>query len=464
LLFTTFAYAALLLATFVAYWTLPEQGAWPALLLASLIFYAAWSVPFLVLLVASILVGYASSHTIARTSGTATDGPSGRRVLALTVFVLLGPLAFFKYSNLVLEAVAGATGRRLAPLALTLPLGISFYTFQILAYVIDVSRGASPEPSLLRFALFVLFFPHLNAGPIVRAHELLPQLRRRVPFDGERTISGLVLICYGLVKKAVVADNLAVLVDGVYGGPGDARGGDVLIATLAFGAQIYCDFSGYTDMARGSARLFGIELPFNFRSPYLAPRIDLFWRRWHITLSTWLRDYLYIPLGGNRVSPSRTRINLLVTMTLGGLWHGASLTFILWGFYHGVLLTVSRAVVGRQEPTDGMRRLIGVFVTFTFVQIGWAIFRARNLRTLFVLGGHVVADPLGTNPLFHATAFLPLCVAFYAAHALSATARARLPLEAPLLRPPLAATWLALATVLVAVFGGPSVSFIYFRF
>src|SRR5439155_246281 len=236
-LFTTFAYAALLLAAFVAYWTLPEQGAWPALLLASLIFYAAWSVPFLVLLVASILVGYASSHTIARTSGTATDGPSGRRVLALTVFVLLGPLAFFKYSNLVLEAVAGATGRRLAPLALALPLGISFYTFQILAYVIDVSRGASPEPSLLRFALFVLF-----------------------------------------------------------------------------------------------------------------------WRRWHITLSTWLRDYLYIPLGGNRVSPSRTRINLLVTMTLGGLWHGASLTFILWGFYHGVLLTVSRAVVGRQEPTDGMRR------------------------------------------------------------------------------------------------------------
>jgi alginate O-acetyltransferase complex protein AlgI len=235
-----------------------------------------------------------------------------------------------------------------------------------------------------------------------------------------------------------------------------------VIATVAFGAQIYGDFSGYTDIARGSSRLLGIELPLNFRSPYVADSVSDFWHRWHITLSSWLRDYLYIPLGGNRARPARVYANLFITMALGGLWHGASVTFILWGAYHGLLLIAERARGGGART--GVRRLVGVVGTFVGVQVGWALFRAHDFATLAALGGRLVADPLGREPLIHAATYLPLVVGFYGAHALSAALRERPWIHAALLRPVAASVMLAAAAVVVVVFGGSSDAFIYFQF
>jgi alginate O-acetyltransferase complex protein AlgI len=460
--FTSIDYALLLAAVFLAYWLLPARLGGAVLLVASVVFYAAWSVPYLGLLGACIAVGWACGLAIER----GRSGPRGgtRLPVAVAAVVLLGVLAWFKYADFLLD-VAGALGQRpYGRLKIVLPLAISFYVFQVLGYVIDVHRGAAPERSLARFALFVGFFPQLIAGPIARGHELLPQLRGRVPFDGDQVVSGLELLAWGVVKKVVLADNLAVLVDHVYGVPAAARGLDVVIATLAFGAQIYCDFSGYTDIARGSGRILGIELPINFRWPYLAASLTDFWHRWHITLSTWLRDYLYIPLGGNRARPMRVHANVLITMALGGLWHGASVTFLLWGVYHGLLLVAER-VLGLAHGAHGiLRRAAGVAGTFVAVQVGWAIFRAESWATLSTLAGRVVADPLGLAPTLETLAYLPLIAATYALHGVSAVVGAEPWARPVLLRAPVAAAALVGSIVLAVVFAGSSRTFIYFQF
>jgi D-alanyl-lipoteichoic acid acyltransferase DltB (MBOAT superfamily) len=459
--FTSLDYALLLSLTFVAHWGLPARWASGVLLAASLLFYAFWSVPFLALLLACVAFGYVAGRLLERER---TRAGRTRALVTSAVVGLLGVLGAFKYSGLALDVWSAFSGAALQPTpVVVLPLAISFYVFQILGYVLDVRRGRPAERSPLRFALFVCFFPQLIAGPIARGHQLLPQLRRRGAFDATRTLHGLQLIAYGVVKKTVFADNLAVYVDGVYASPALAGGVDVVVATLAFGAQIYCDFSGYTDIARGSGRLLGIELPENFRSPYLATSLRDFWRRWHITLSTWLRDYLFIPLGGSRGAASRTAANLLITMVLGGLWHGAGVTFVLWGAYHGLLLVVERGLgVGRGARPMGTRRALGTAITFVAVQVGWLLFRAEDVHTLDSLLGALSARPLATWPTLDTLTYWPLVAAAYVLHA--ASARVRSWPAAWRDRVLVAGPALAGCVLLVVIFGGSSNAFIYFQF
>jgi D-alanyl-lipoteichoic acid acyltransferase DltB (MBOAT superfamily) len=462
--FTSLDYALLLALTAFAYWSLPARLAGPVLLAASLLFYAFWSVPYLGLLLACVAIGFAAGRALERERDRPTRG---RLVVALAACALLGVLGWFKYAGFLADAWGrlGGSVRELGPILL--PLAISFYVFQILGYVIDVSRGRPAERSPLRFALFVCFFPQLVAGPIARAQQLLPQLERRARFDAERALGGLLLIAYGVLKKTVFADNLGGYVDRVYARPELAGGADVVLGTLAFGAQIYCDFSGYTDIARGSGRIFGIELPENFRSPYLAASLREFWRRWHVTLSTWLRDYLYVPLGGNRGSAARVSANLLVTMTLGGLWHGAGLTFVLWGAYHGLLLVVERALRRGSVPAaprGGPVSWRGVLVTFPLVQAGWLLFRAEDAHTLIALLRALVERPLVVFPAFDSLSYLPLVLAAYALHGASAWVRGRDWPPGLATRLPVAAPALLLCALLVVIFGGTSDAFIYFQF
>ncbi|HEV8617051.1 MAG TPA: MBOAT family O-acyltransferase [Methylomirabilota bacterium] len=308
-----------------------------------------------------------------------------RWLLAVSLAGNLGLLAWFKYSGLLIRTTAGAAALVGVPAVesswraaeVVLPAGISFYTFQTLAYIVDVWRGQAPaERNFVRFVGFVTFFPHLVAGPITRHYQLIPQLAR-IAATGifPRWRQGLLLFAVGLCKKVLLADRLGSLVDPLLGPTVELDAVRAWLALLGYAMQIYFDFSGYSDMAIGLGRLFGIELPQNFNSPYKAVSPADFWRRWHMTLSRWLRDYLYIPLGGNRCSPARQRVNVLVTMVLGGLWHGAAWTFAAWGAWHGLLLVAHRAL-------PGWSRALGPFwqrnVTFILVTLGWVFFRAES--------------------------------------------------------------------------------------
>ncbi len=355
------------------------------LLLASYYFYAYWDWRFLSLILISTLVDYVVALALAR-----TNRPNRRKVLLLTSLACnLGILGFFKYFNFFvesMEAVLGSFGFHYGTLHIILPIGISFYTFQTLSYTIDVYRGRlDPCRNLFDFALFVAFFPQLVAGPIVRASELLPQLRSEARLSWYGTFLGFRQFTIGLFKKAFVADHIAVFVDHVFENAGAFDGVSTWLAVLAYGVQIYCDFSGYSDMAIGAGRIMGYHLPTNFRSPYLATSMTDFWHRWHISLSTWLRDYLYIPLGGNRKGPVRTYVNIFITMVLGGLWHGASWTFVLWGALHGAALIVEKGLRQRFRPetqSAAVRRVPGIlgwFITMLIVFTAWVFFRAASL-------------------------------------------------------------------------------------
>ena len=315
------------------------------LLLASWAFYASWSWPFLGLILFSTVVDYACGALIHR-----TDNATQRTLwLVVSLVTNLGLLGIFKYLGFFTQSLDAAltafhSGVSVPVVALVLPVGISFYTFQTLSYTIDIYRGRlEPARSFWHFALFVSFFPQLVAGPIVRARDLLPQLARRPAFDADDQARGLFRILTGLIKKVAIADVLATeLVDRVYETPDLYGSTESIIAIYAYSLQIYADFSAYSDIAIGSAMLLGYSLPENFDRPYTAASLQDFWRRWHISLSTWLRDYLYIPLGGNRHGAVRTYLNLMITMLLGGLWHGASWTFVFWGLLHGGGLAVNR--------------------------------------------------------------------------------------------------------------------------
>jgi alginate O-acetyltransferase complex protein AlgI len=372
-LFHSMRFFYLFAVTFAAYWCLRRQTArMVVLLLASIYFYARWN-PWLV----GLVLGTALFDFWMAIRIEDTQDPRRRRAyLVASLTVTLGLLAFFKYTNFLLETVWPS-----APvLHILLPLGISFYTFETVSYVVDVYRRRLPaERKLLDYALFLLFFPHLIAGPIVRPASFLPQLRVLQKFDWGRTEMALRLFVLGLIKKAVIADQLARLVDPVYAAPGEFASSALWIATVGYALQIYCDFSGYTDMALGCAHAFGLRLPTNFDVPYMSLNIAEFWRRWHISLSTWLRDYLYIPLGGNRGSRVATYRNLLVTMLLGGLWHGAAWTFVAWGAYHGLLLAVHRAFPWPRWLDAPALAPVRAAFTFTCVCLGWVLFRARSL-------------------------------------------------------------------------------------
>jgi alginate O-acetyltransferase complex protein AlgI len=381
MLFNSFAYALFLPAVVLAYFALPQKRRWLLLLVASCGFYMAFVPLFILILAFTILVDYAS--------GILIEGASGQRrkaFLAASIAANVSVLAAFKYFNFLsinataLLHLAGASAS-LPLLHLVLPIGLSFHTFQSMSYTIEVYRGQQPaERHLGIFALYVMFFPQLVAGPIERPQNLLPQFRREARFDADRTVSGLRLILWGLFKKIAIADALAPAVDNAYSHPAAFSGGALLVATYFFSLQIYCDFSGYSDVAIGSARILGFELMRNFDHPYEAGSIPDFWRRWHLSLSTWFRDYVYLPLGGGR---QHKRRNLAIVFLLSGLWHGASWTFVVWGALHAVYMMAHDFV---KAPRTQLGRGLRVLLTFHLVAFAWVFFRAPSLgEAAFIL-------------------------------------------------------------------------------
>ena len=434
------------------------------LLIASYVFYMSWNWRYAGLIAFSTLVDYGIGLRLAH-----EDRPGRRRALLWASLTLnLGLLALFKYFNFFVGLAAGGAalvGQDVSALYhhLLLPVGISFYTFQTLSYTIDLyHRRIEHEPSLMRFAIYVSFFPQLVAGPIVRASEFLPQLRATPRVTRARVDDGLRLMFQGLVKKVVLADGLATLgVDAVFANPRAFSSWDLLLGLYGYAFQIYCDFSGYSDIAIGAARVLGFELAPNFNRPYLAQNVREFWTRWHISLSSWLRDYLYIALGGNRGRPSRVRFNLMATMVLGGLWHGAALNFVFWGAYHGVLLMLARKATKHDDEASLALKVRRRLVCFHLVLVSWLLFRVTSLDNFldYVRGLGELTGGTRLSGLYY------LVLASAAGLHLSPQVRlARLAERFNALPSPLQATaYAGLMLVFVTVsFGAPS--FIYFQF
>ena len=390
MLFNSIEYVVFLPIVLLITFGVPASCRWLVLLLASYVFYMAWVPTYLVLILFSTVVDFAAGLALGRLSSTV----SRRLCLASSIAANLGLLFAFKYYGFLADSaatVARLFGFDEAPpvFDVLLPVGISFYTFQTLSYTFEVyNRRQAPERHFGRFALYVAFFPQLVAGPIERPGHLLPQLRQLDSFRYGMAVTGMRLILWGLFKKMVVADRLGQIVDRVYDAPQLYEGPALFIATVAFAFQILCDFSGYTDIAIGSARLFGVDLMQNFRRPYSAGSIREFWQRWHVSLSTWFRDYVYIPLGGNRVGLPRHYVNLGITFAVSGLWHGANWTFVLWGLYHAVLYVfgdVTRSARDALIDAGGLRlvprlgQFLSVLWTFSLVCAGWVLFRAETL-------------------------------------------------------------------------------------
>jgi D-alanyl-lipoteichoic acid acyltransferase DltB (MBOAT superfamily) len=364
----------------------------------------AWST----LCLGVIFVGSSLDYWIGRALGRAENAFARKALLLTSIVYYLGVLSVFKYFNFFVDNVAELARllhlpMRAVHLRLVLPFGISFFTFETMSYTIDVyRREIEPCRRYLDYLLFVCFFPHLVAGPIVRPREMLPQFAREPVSDANVQARGLWLIVFGLAKKIVIGDFLASnLVGRVFDNPERYSSVEVLFGVYAYAIQIYCDFSGYTDVALGSAALFGYELPQNFNAPYVAHNVQEFWRRWHMSLSTWLRDYLYVPLGGNRGGTAKTYRNLMLTMLLGGLWHGASWNFVVWGGLHGLGLVATQAWGKRfgTEPSRGFRRVLATLVTFHFVCLCWIFFRAKTLPLALLLIERIREATWGTNNL-----------------------------------------------------------------
>ena len=385
--FVFFLYLAVVLPVFFALRGQKAKAAW--LLIASYFFYGYWDWRFCSLLAISTIVDFIVGARLHR-----TEDPAGRkRYLLISMIVNLGILAVFKYFNFFISsvesAVAGFGGNvDFLHLNIILPVGISFYTFQTMSYTIDIyRRKLEPTDSFLDFALFVSFFPQLVAGPIERARNLLPQIAQLGNPNRQQIASGLALLANGYFRKVLIGDPAGRIVDQVFHDPTLYRSPELLAGLVLFGVQIYADFSGYSHIARGLSRLLGVDLMRNFEQPYLSANITEFWRRWHISLSSWLRDYLYIALGGNRKGPRRTYVNLAATMLLGGLWHGASWNFVVWGGLHGIYLAVHKAVLGDRKPETRyqwqgpgslVRYLANVAATNLLVLLAWLFFRAQD--------------------------------------------------------------------------------------
>ncbi len=474
LLFHTIEFALLLAGVLLA---LTATRTWKSqnvlLLLASYVFYGWWDARFLLLLAFSTGTDYVIGQRLGRTEAQ----PTRRALVATSCVVNLGLLGYFKYAGLFastangIGAWLGLGHLQLPLLQAALPVGISFYTFQTLGYTIDVyRRRLKPCESLRDFALYVSFFPQLVAGPIERAGRLLPQITRARSRGLADVEVGLFLFASGWLRKAI-GDQMGHIVDPAFASPDSMSSWTLVWALYAFSFQIYLDFSGYTDMARGVGKLLGFDLMENFRAPYLARNIREFWSRWHISLSTWLRDYLYIPLGGNRGTRLRTLRNLLITMLLGGLWHGAAWSFVLWGGIHGILLAGHRlwqSASSRSTLRTGLpRQVLGAFLTFHCVSLAWLVFRVRPVAEQSALeiaseylGG--LAGLLSETPTAPPIAFwlvalillLDIAILRTGTHLVTAHWRWWL-------RGAVVAGGLALAWVLT---GGPSDAFLYFRF
>ncbi len=393
MLFDSPAYFLFLIPVALVYWRLPHRAQNILLLLASYFFYGWWDWRFLALMIGSTTMDFLIAQKI--TAGRTDSNRKKWFVLSLVLnFGILGVFKYFDFFTGSFSTALETLGVHHIPLPLIrviLPPGISFYTFQEVAYIVDVYKGRlEPAKSFLDYGLFISLFPHLIAGPIQRPGHLLPQVQKDRAFDADRFFDGLMLIFSGLVRKCVVADNCALLANAAFGGQfGPSNFWIVLIGTYAFAWQVYGDFSGYSDIARGSAQLLGFHFIVNFRQPYLSHRLQEFWRRWHISLSTWLRDYLYIPLGGSAGGEWKTSRNLLITMVLAGLWHGANWTFVVFGAIHGAVLAVERClfpVKTKQKDAALTQHSAGVFslwaqriLTFNVLCLSLAFFRAASL-------------------------------------------------------------------------------------
>lgn len=398
MLFNSLEFAIFFPLVVAIHFLLPHRLRWLLLLVASYWFYMAWKAEYAVLLLLSTAVDYTAANGIHR----AKDQRGRKRWLWMSLVVNLGLLGFFKYFNFLNDTFRTLSGwggidYSIPDMDLLLPMGISFYTFQTMSYTIDVYRGhLQPERHLGRFALFVTFFPQLVAGPVVRAPDLLPQFIQRMGFDQQRVVEGLKRMLWGLFKKVVIADRCAPIVDEIFGDPAAHDGPLVVLGVLLFSIQIYCDFSGYSDIAIGSARVLGFRIMENFRAPQLAASIGEFWSRWHISMSAWFRDYIYIPLGGNRVNTERWYFNLVVVFFLSGIWHGAGWTFVIYGLLHGaymVLALMTKRHWRRFNAWSGLVRIprlhhaMLVLVTFLLVAFSRIFFRAESVQDAFVMLG-----------------------------------------------------------------------------
>jgi D-alanyl-lipoteichoic acid acyltransferase DltB (MBOAT superfamily) len=402
MLFDSPAYFLFLIPVVLMYWRLDRRGQNIFLLLASYFFYGWWDWRFLALMIGSTTVDYFIAQKIA----PANDSLNRKKWLIFSLLLNFSILGTFKYFNFFVDSFSTAVGTLgfhhipLPLIRILLPPGISFYTFQEVAYIVDVYKGKlEPAKSFVEYGLFVSLFPHLIAGPIQRPGHLLPQVQNERTFDADRFFDGLMLIFSGLIRKCVVADNCALLANAAFGGQfGPPNFWIVLLGTYGFAWQVYGDFSGYSDIARGSAQLMGFHFMVNFRQPYLSRNLQEFWRRWHISLSTWLRDYLYIPLGGSIGGKWKTSMNLLMTMVLAGLWHGANWTFVIFGAIHGVVLSAERYIwpsksktsaAAQPQHADGFLAVWGQrILTFNVFCLSLAFFRAPSLSlaTQFLAG------------------------------------------------------------------------------
>ena len=400
MLFNTWQYFVFLAIVLSLYYCLGTRWQNRMLLAASYFFYSCWDWRFTTLL----LISTGMDFWLALKIHQAEDIKRRKRLLLISILVNFGILGFFKYFNFFLGSTVHVLQwlgfqANVPILRIILPVGISFYTFQTMNYTIDVyRRQMEPTRDLVTFALFVSYFPHLVAGPIMRAEKLLPQLLNKRRVDNNFICTGGLLILVGLFKKVVIADSVAPEVERIFAAPSHFTSLMLLKGLYFFSFQIYCDFSGYSDIARGTSRLLGIELVENFNQPYLSRSVSEFWKRWHISLSTWLRDYVYIPMGGNREGRAKTYRNLLLTMLIGGLWHGANWTFVVWGGLHGLYLVIHKFILenrGRLRFWQGppLPGAVKIFCTFHLVALAWIFFRARDFHTAFeylngILGWH----------------------------------------------------------------------------
>ncbi len=413
MLFNSLDFAFFFPLVVLFYFGIPQRFRWMLLLAASYYFYMCWKPEYAILLMLSTGISYGTGLLMGGTSVKARK----KAYLLVSLTGNLGLLFWFKYADFVNDSLR-ATFQHfnifygVPGFDIILPVGISFFVFQSLSYSFDVYRNdRPPEKHAGIFALYVAFFPQLVAGPIERSTSLLPQFFQRHDFDYQRVTDGLKLMLWGLFKKVVIADRLAVVVDHVYGNPAGQSGYALLIATYFFAFQIYCDFSGYSDMAIGGAKVMGFDLMKNFNRPYAAQSISDFWRRWHISLSTWFKDYLYFPLGGNRVSKSRWYANLMAVFLVSGLWHGANWTYVIWGALHGFYLIFALAAADirakaaaflRLDKYPGLLKGMRIFITFHLVLFAWVFFRADSLSDAIYILSHIFQDlfqPIGTLDL-----------------------------------------------------------------
>ena len=426
--FSSLAFAGFFAVVFVVYWSIPwgrVRVAW--LLLSSIFFYASWSKELALLVTATSIMDYLLARAM-----EAYPAPRTRKIfLGLSLGINLGLLCYFKYVNFFLDALRTSLdsigcSQRIFALEILVPFGISFYTFEAISYTIDVYRGRmKAEKNLVNFMLFILFFPHLVAGPIVRAWDFLPQVARPKRLSWVRLSYGSQLFVLGLFKKLIISDRIAAYSDLIFEDPGKYSTQTIWLGAIAFAVRIYADFSGYSDMALGAAHCLHYKLTLNFRLPYISTNVSEFWRRWHISLSSWLRDYLFIPLGGSRGSTLQTCRNLMITMTLGGLWHGANWSFVLWGVAHGLFLSIHRIFRDWCDARPRIQsllatapgRLAGWGATMLCVVLAWSLFQpslkvaATALKRMFVPSAGA-QFPFSPVELYGTLALLAVCHVF----------------------------------------------------